>query len=383
MKSPSESPLDVPELFREVLRRCNGRSLAACLRVNKRWRREVEDVLVKERCLCPTLLSRRRNVKECRKELCNFLDNIPCIPAAALIFTNRSKKSYDIKKFMTSLCRKLPSNCQTLVCESLAAVGIKSNGEVDEYSGSGDSVVSILIIPQMPRLLVQTYGIKAGEELKDAIENMKEFDFESPRLIFSMVSIAGWSAEYPFEDFHRRLKDQCSSAAIVGGVSDGSLLCFRGSSLCESDLWAAGLALGGTTLRRAAVVTTGKKLTVRNYFTSVRDQLTLDEVKRTACITCICAGRGSHFHREPNVESGLFQSIFPGAAIAGFFGQGEFGQRGLYQYDSKAVGFVDDEDKTCPGDESSGDEETQYEPHMQFHHTYTSVFGFLTINPEK
>lgn len=47
--------------------------------------------------------------------------------------------------------------------------------------------------------------------------------------------------------------------------------------------------------------------------------------KNTACFMVSCIGRGQEFYHAKNVETGIFQQVFPGIPVVGFFGNGELG----------------------------------------------------------
>ena len=87
-----------------------------------------------------------------------------------------------------------------------------------------------------------------------------------------------------------------------------------------------------------------------------------------------CVGRGAHFHKEKNLESSVFRTMFPKAPLFGFFGNGEIGYDYLPDYSSVAG----DSNYTLLGEYP--DDETGVVFDMPaINHSYTTVFVLVSL----
>jgi len=82
--SSVRSPLDIPEILGHVLGFVNGRTLSACLQVNRLWRDEARRWDGKPRARC--LLTSKRVLTEALEDMAGFVEEIAFVPDVAMVF---------------------------------------------------------------------------------------------------------------------------------------------------------------------------------------------------------------------------------------------------------------------------------------------------------
>ena len=97
-----------------------------------------------------------------------------------------------------------------------------------------------------------------------------------------------------------------------------------------------------------------------------------------------CIGRGQHFHEGvANLESGIFQKVFPNTPLFGFFGNGEIGYDYLPDY-SKPQGdrgfSVFGDEVHSPTEEHSGGGAQVVGPPIS--HGYSTIFVLMSMNTD-
>ena len=90
----------------------------------------------------------------------------------------------------------------------------------------------------------------------------------------------------------------------------------------------------------------------------------------------VCTARGSHIWNAEGVESRLFHELFPDCPLAGFFGNGEFGNTVLYaqsqsESQSASSARASANANACPYKSRDPAEPTVF--------SYTTVFAVLTV----
>ncbi|XP_062506837.1 uncharacterized protein LOC134183351 [Corticium candelabrum] len=385
----SLSPLQLPNIVRDVLDFCDGRSLCNSLQVNHLWHQTASSLL-KRRCRFSSLLVTGESMNECAEKARRFVVSVRSIPAAVIAFAYGVRRRKTYEKGMAAIYRALPRGTKMIGALVDGIIGMTETGVAEEILEAEEDEVclSVLVVPKVPGLTVQTFN--CGENFSrsvcptmsssDYIEMFEGFNFNSVKLIITLETmrldryLGMTSVPNNFLEF---MLSSCGHGSqIVGGVPEPYSIFIDGTLHREAVV--AGMALGGDAFSYGALVSNGDKYEIDEQLQHLRLQVELSQLMNMACFLCICVGRGECLHGEKSVESRLIQKRFSGVPICGFFGQGEVGVMGTHD-------FTPSQPTQNPEEsiESPSAKKPRRKSKRNLAQGFTSSYGFMLIHPPK
>ena len=336
-------------------------------------------------------------------------------PAVAIILTSGDiEASVDedghlVKSFIVNrdqMERCLPTHCQLLSLMTAGIVGMTQSQvhEIENAHGALRPIVASVFFPRMPD--VDIIPIRLGECAEDIKRVNEDSSVETSSLAEKIllrscpmedyskvkcVVLLTSRGELPhgtffLQELGRRTKKKM---ALGGGVGffpqltgdDTNLVdlahrvCFEDDDEEEGQRATVGLVFAGDGVEAASVILTTDLRTEKAITEKLSElkRAKLDE-KNSCAFMFACCGRGQNFYKgKKNLESSVFQKLFPQTPLIGLFGGGEIGVDfipNLIEQDSMKDPGATDRKKRAESEPWNSSE---------LLHAYTTVFVFLSF----
>lgn len=335
------------EVVEIILSFLPARALFSCAQVSRLWRDTARRVLRSRQKLgwlsfeahhephvapCTSKLS----MEMLGQKIVEFLDELPIVPAACIVLLSRCRihlqegKKDEIKTLVTTVKGCLPRSCALIGSVGAGVIGTAEGGFAEELESAEG--VALLLMPQVEGVSAEVINLSATEVKNNrTFKSRWEKSLRLPpdgtvKCAFLLakgdtynLDVIGKTASGIWQVCNSE-EDYKSDVVIIGGLVESFVMVDNE----VKNAGVVGLAFTGN-VEAVSMVHHGE--TVEGVQESLKElrKCGITCNKNTACFMVSCIGRGQEFYHAKNVETGIFQQVFPGIPVVGFFGNGELG----------------------------------------------------------